>query len=297
VTAELETTDSADPASVHRLADEIRGHVDAVNCTDNSAAHPHISALAAARLLIDRGVEAIVQLACRDRNRLALQADILGAAALGVRNIVCMTGDDVSAGDHPEAKPIYDLDALHLLRIARIMRDRGTYLSGRALSEPPNVLIGAVENPFAPPHDYRPMRLGKKIEAGAEFIQTQICFNVERLRLFMARTAELGLLDHVWILGGVFVPRSARAVRYLRDRVPGIDVPEDVLRRIETVPADRQAEEGVRMALELVEQIRMIPGIGGIHLMSINNLDAILRVIDEAGLHRGTERIEPVPAG
>jgi methylenetetrahydrofolate reductase (NADPH) len=297
VTAELETTDSADPASVHRLADEIRGHVDAVNCTDNSAAHPHISALAAARLLIDRGVEAIVQLACRDRNRLALQADILGAAALGVRNIVCMTGDDVSAGDHPEAKPIYDLDALHLLRIARIMRDRGTYLSGRALSEPPNVLIGAVENPFAPPHDYRPMRLGKKIEAGAEFIQTQICFNVERLRLFMARTAELGLLDHVWILGGVFVPRSARAVRYLRDRVPGIDVPEDVLRRIETVPADRQAEEGVRMALELVEQIRTIPGIGGIHLMSINNLDAILRVIDEAGLHRGTERIEPVPAG
>jgi methylenetetrahydrofolate reductase (NADPH) len=297
VTAELETTDSADPASVHRLADEIRGHVDAVNCTDNSAAHPHISALAAARLLIDRGVEAIVQLACRDRNRLALQADILGAAALGVRNIVCMTGDDVSAGDHPEAKPIYDLDALHLLRIARIMRDRGTYLSGRALSEPPNVLIGAVENPFAPPHDYRPMRLGKKIEAGAEFIQTQICFNVERLRLFMARTAELGLLDHVWILGGVFVPRSARAVRYLRDRVPGIDVPEDVLRRIETVPADRQAEEGVRMALELVEQIRMIPGIGGIHLMSINNLDAILRVIDEAGLHRGTGRIEPVPAG
>jgi 5,10-methylenetetrahydrofolate reductase len=141
------------------------------------------------------------------------------------------------------------------------------------------------------------MRLGKKIEAGAEFIQTQICFNVERLRLFMARTAELGLLDHVWILGGVFVPRSARAIRYLRDRVPGIDVPEDVLRRIETVPADRQAEEGVRMALELVEQIRTIPGIGGIHLMSINNLDAILRVIDEAGLHRGTGRIEPVPAG
>jgi methylenetetrahydrofolate reductase (NADH) len=298
VTAELETTDSADPASVHRLADELRGHVDAVNCTDNSAAHPHVSALAASRLLIDRGVEPILQLACRDRNRLALQADILGAAALGVRNIVCMTGDDVTAGDHPEAKPIYDLDALHLLRIARIMRDRGTYVSGRPLDEPPNVLIGAVENPFAPPHDYRPMRLGRKLEAGAEFVQTQICFNVERMRVFMSRSAELGLLEDVWVLGGVFIPRSARAVRYLRDQVPGIDVPEAVLRRIDGVPEERQREEGVRIALEIVEQLRTIPGLAGIHLMSIKNREAILRVIDEAGLRRGTERrVESVPSG
>jgi methylenetetrahydrofolate reductase (NADPH) len=297
VTAELETSDSADPAIVYRLADALRGHVDAVNCTDNSSAHPHIAPIAAARLLIDRGVEPILQLACRDRNRLALQADILGAAALGVRNIVCMTGDDVSAGDHPEAKPIYDLDALHLLRIARIMRDRGTYLSGRALADPPDVLVGAVENPFAPPVDYRPMRLGKKIEAGAEFVQTQICFNVDRMRLFMARAQELRLLDRVWMLGGVFVPRSARAVRYLRDHVPGIDVPEEVVRRIEGVPEDRQRDEGVRIALEIVEQVRSIPGMAGIHLMSIRNLDSILRVIDEAGLDRGTRSVEPVPAG
>jgi methylenetetrahydrofolate reductase (NADH) len=297
VTAELETTDGADPASVHRLADEIRGHVDAVNCTDNSAAHPHISPVAAARLLIDRGVEPIVQLACRDRNRLALQADILGAAALGVRNIVCMTGDDVTAGDHPEAKPIFDLDSIHLLRIARIMRDRGTYVSGRPLEDPPNLFIGAVENPFAPPHDYRPMRLGKKLEAGAEFVQTQICFNVERMRLFMARSAELGLLERLWVFGGVFVPRSARAVRYLRDQVPGIDVPEDVVRRIESVPAEGQREEGIRMALEIVDRMRTIPGLAGVHLMSIKNPEAILRVIDEAGLRRGTGRVERVPAG
>jgi methylenetetrahydrofolate reductase (NADH) len=242
-------------------------------------------------------VEPILQLACRDRNRLALQADILGAAALGVRNIVCMTGDDVTAGDHPEAKPIYDLDSIHLLRIARIMRDRGTYVSGRALEDAPNLLIGAVENPFAPPHAYRPMRLGKKVEAGAEFFQTQICFNIERLRLFMARAAELRVLDGVWVLGGVFIPRSARAVRYLRDQVPGIDVPDDVLRRIEGVPADRERDEGIRMALETVEQMRAIPGIAGVHLMSIRNLDAILHVIDEAGLRRGTERVERVPAG
>jgi len=297
VTAELETTDSANPGSVQALADRLRGHVDAVNCTDNSSAHPHISGMAAAHLLIDRGVEPILQLACRDRNRLALQADILGAAALGVRNIVCMTGDDVTAGDHPEAKPIYDLDAIHLLRIARIMRDRGTYVSGRALEDAPNLLIGAVENPFAPPHAYRPMRLGKKVEAGAEFVQTQICFNIERLRIFMARATELGVLEGVWVLGGVFIPRSARAVRYLRDQVPGIDVPEAVLRRIDGVPADRQRDEGIRMALETVEQMRAIPGIAGVHLMSIRNLDAILHVIEEAGLRPGTERVERVPAG
>ena len=241
-------------------AELLRGKVDAVNCTDNSAAHPHIAPMAAAHLLSDVGVEPVMQFACRDRNRLGLQADLLGAAALGVRNVVCMTGDDVSAGDHPEAKPIYDIDSIHLIRIARIMRDEGTYLSGRPLTRAPSFLIGAVENPFAPPLEFRPMRLGKKIEAGAEFVQTQICFNLEKLRLFMARAGDLGLLDHVWVLAGVFVPRSARAVRYLRDQVPGIDVPErrrraDGGRR----RRERQWDEGVRLALEIVEAVRRDP--------------------------------------
>jgi methylenetetrahydrofolate reductase (NADPH) len=284
VTAELQATDSADPASVRELAEVLRGKVDAVNCTDNSAAHTHLAPLAAPHLLADAGVEPIMQLACRDRNRLGLQADLLGAAALGVRNVVCMTGDDVSAGDHPEAKPIYDIDAIHLLRIARIMRDEGRYLSGRPLAHPPGFLIGAVENPFAPPVDFRPMRLGKKIEAGAEFVQTQICFNVERFRVFMARAGELGLLDHVWVLAGVFVPRSARAVRYLRDQVPGIDVPEGVLARMEAAPPERQWDEGVAIALEIVEQVRRVPGVRGVHLMSIRNEEAIVRVVEDAGL-------------
>jgi methylenetetrahydrofolate reductase (NADPH) len=293
VTAELQATDSADPASVHEQAELLRGKVDAVNCTDNSSAHPHIAPMAAAHLLADLGVEPIMQLVCRDRNRLALQADLLGAAALGVRNVVCMTGDDVSAGDHPEAKPIYDIDAIHLLRIARIMRDDGVYLSGRALAGPPSFLIGAVENPFAPPLDFRPMRLGTKIEAGAEFVQTQICFSVDKLRLFMARCGDLGLLDHVWVLAGVFVPRSARAVRYLRDQVPGIDVPETVVERMDAAPVDRQWEEGVALALEIVEQVRAIPGIDGLHLMSIKNEAAIVRVVEEAGL---SPRPAPPPA-
>ena len=284
VTAELQTSDSADPASVTKLAELLRGSVDAVNCTDNSAAHTHISPLAAAHLLADDGVEPIMQFVCRDRNRLALQADLLGAAALGVRNVVCMTGDDVSVGDHPEAKPIYDIDSVHLLRIARIMRDEGVYLSGRPLAGAPSFLIGAVENPFAPPLEFRPMRVGMKVEAGAEFIQTQICFNLDKMRLFMARCGELGLLDQVWILAGVFVPSSARGVRYLRDQVPGVDVPDRVIERMEAQPPEGQKAEGVGIALEIVEQVREIPGVRGIHLMTINHEEAIPQVVEGSGL-------------
>jgi methylenetetrahydrofolate reductase (NADH) len=284
VTAELQTTDGGDAEVVDATVAALGDHVDAVNCTDNSSAHPHLSPLAAARLLVDRGVEPIVQLTCRDRNRLALQADLLGAHALGARNVVCMTGDDVTAGDHPEAKPIYDLDSIHLLRLARILRDEGTYLSGRALASAPTFLVGAVENPFAPPVDYRPLRLEKKIEAGAEFVQTQICFNVERMREFMRRAVESGAAERAWILAGVYVPRSARAASYLRDWVPGIDVPEAVVRRLEGVPADRQEDEGVRLAVEICEEVRAMPGVAGLHLMSIRGDHAIRRVVEELGL-------------
>jgi methylenetetrahydrofolate reductase (NADPH) len=284
VTAELQATDSADPRSVLERAEVFRDKVDAVNCTDNSSAHAHVSPMAAAHLLTDAGIEPIMQFVCRDRNRLALQSDLLGAAALGVRNVLCMTGDDVSVGDHPEAKPLYDIDAVHLLRIAKIMRDGGTYLSGRPLADPPSFLIGAVENPFAPPLEFRPMRLGKKIEAGAEFVQTQICFNLAKMRLFMARAADLGLLERVWVLAGVFVPRSARAVRYLRDQVPGIDVPEAVVDRLDALPAEGQRAEGIRLALEIVEEVRRIPGVSGIHLMTIKNEEAIVEVVEQAGL-------------
>jgi methylenetetrahydrofolate reductase (NADPH) len=253
VTAELATTDSPDPASVAEHAEGLRDHVDAVNCTDNSSAHPHLSATAAAHLLLDAGVEPIVQFACRDRNRLGLQSDVLGAAALGARNVVLMTGDDVSAGDHPEAKPIYDIDAIHALAIVRTMRDDGT--------------------------------------------QTQICFNVEKLRLFMARAGDLGLLEHVWVIAGVFIPKSARGTWYLRDSVPGIDVPDDVVARMDGTPPERQAEEGLAMALEIVEEIRSIPGISGIHLMAIRNEEAILRLVEGAGLlpRPATASLEPAP--
>jgi methylenetetrahydrofolate reductase (NADPH) len=284
VTAEMQPANGADPEEVLRNAGELRGRIDAANCTDNPAAHPHLSPLAVGAFVAQAGVEPIVQLTCRDRNRLALQADLLGAAALGARNVLLLTGDDVSAGDHPEAKPLFDLDSLHLLRIARMLRDEGKYLSGRALSSRPSYFVGAVENPFAPPHDFRPVRLGKKIEAGAEFVQTQLCFNLPRLAQFVKRARELGLLERVFLLVSVYVARSARALRYLRDVVPGIDVPGEVLARLEKAPPGRQAEEGFRLALETVGALRETPGVSGVHLISIKGQEAILRLIEEAGL-------------
>jgi len=284
VTVEMQPSNGADPDEVRRLAGGLRGLVDAANCTDNPAARPHLSSIAAAALVAQSGVAPIVQLTCRDRNRLALQADLLGAAALGARDVLLLTGDHVSAGDHPEAKPIYDVDSLHLLRIARTLRDEGRYLSGRALTSPPSYFIGAVENPFAPPHDFRPLRLAKKVEAGAEFVQTQLCFNLPRLREFVARAGDAGVLDRVFVLVSVYVARSSKALRFLRDVVPGIDVPDAVIERIEGTPAKRQAEEGFAMALETVAALREIRGVSGVHLISIKGQDAILRLIEEAGL-------------
>ncbi len=284
VTAEMQTSNGADPDEVRRLALELKGKVDAANCTDNPAARPHLSSLAAGRFVAEAGLEPIVQLTCRDRNRLALQADLLGAAALGARNVLLLTGDDVSAGDHPEAKPIFDLDSLHLLRIARLLRDEGRYLSGRELTARPSFFIGAVENPFAPPHDFRPVRLATKVEAGAEFVQTQLCFNFPRLREFMARVRDLGLSERVFLLVSVYVARSARALRYLRNVVPGIDVPDAVLARLDKASPERQAEEGFRLALETVAALREIPGVAGVHLISIRGQDSILRLVEAAGL-------------
>jgi methylenetetrahydrofolate reductase (NADPH) len=295
VTAELATTDSADPRSVLEAAELLRGHVDGVNVTDNSAAHPHISQVAAAHLLVDAGFEPIVQFVCRDRNRLALQADILGACALGARNVLALTGDDVGAGDHPEANPSYDLDSIHLLKIARIMRDDGTYLSGRKLTGSPSFFLGAVENPFAPPYEYRAIRLGKKVEAGAEFIQTQMVFNTERMREFMQAVVDMGLHEKAFILGGVCIPKSARAAHYIAERVPGTDIPEVILDRLDGTPKEKQADEAVRLSVELIHELKEMPGIAGVHVMGINFEEGIVRVIEEAGLLPRPEVAAPVP--
>ncbi|HYM49467.1 MAG TPA: methylenetetrahydrofolate reductase [Candidatus Limnocylindrales bacterium] len=284
VTAELSAIDSPDPAVTIARASRLRAHADAINCTDNTGAHVHLSPLAAAHLLAEAGIEPIMQLTTRDRNRLGLQADLLGAAALGVRNVIMMSGDDVSAGDHPEARSIYDIDSIQLVQIARTMRDRGIYLSGRKLDAPPSFFIGAVENPFAPPIAFRPARLQKKVEAGAEFIQTQLVFNLRGLADFMARVRDLGLLERVAIIPSVAVPRSARGARFMREKVPGVFVPESIVRRIEGVPTERQAQEGIRIAVELVSGLREIPGVRGVHVIAIRWDEGVLAVVEEAGL-------------
>ena len=284
VTAEMSAVDSPDPGVTLARAAALRGHADAVNCTDNTGAHVHLSALAAAHLVNEAGVEPIMQLTTRDRNRLGLQADLLGAAALGVRNLLIMSGDDVSAGDHPEARSSYDVDSMQLVRIARTMRDSGTYLSGRRMESAPSFFIGAVENPFAPPYDFRPARLLKKVEAGAQFVQTQLVFDLPRFAAFMSRSADLGLPERVAIIPSVAVPRSAKGARFMKEKVPGVQVPDEVLRRMEGAQPARQADEGIRIAVEIVNQVRGIAGVRGVHVIAIRWDEGVLAVIEEAGL-------------
>lgn len=284
VTAELTSSDSADPQVVVRNGEMLRDVVDAINCTDNTGAHVHLSAIAAAHLLVERGIEPIMQLTVRDRNRLALQADLLGAAALGVRNLVVMSGDDVTAGDHPEARRIYDIDSMQLIEVAAGMRDRGVYLSGRKLQTPPAFFIGAVENPFAPPLEFRPLRLQKKVRAGAQFIQTQLVFDVPIFTRFMTMVGDLGLLEQVFIIPSVGIPRSARGARFMKEKVPGLHVPDAVVDRMDKTPSARQAEEGIAIAVELVNDLRRIRGVAGVHLIGIKWEEGVARVADAAGL-------------
>jgi 5,10-methylenetetrahydrofolate reductase len=284
VTAELSSSNSADPETTWRSAEVLRGSVDAINCTDNTAAHVHMSSLAAAHLLVEKGIEPIMQLTVRDRNRLALQADLLGAAALGVRNILLMSGDDVTAGDHPEARRIYDIDSMQLVEVAAGMRDRGTYLSGRKLEQAPTFFIGAVENPFAPPLEFRPLRLQKKVWAGADFIQTQLVFDVPMFARFMSTVRDLGLTEKVFIIPSIGIPRSARGAHFMREKVPGLHVPDAIVDRLEkTLPA-HQSQEGIQIAVELVKAVREIPGVAGVHLIGIKWEEGVVQVADAAGL-------------
>jgi methylenetetrahydrofolate reductase (NADPH) len=284
VTAELSSSNSSDPQDVWNRAELLRHSVDAINCTDNTSAHVHLSSLAAAHLLVEKGLEPVMQLTVRDRNRLALQADLLGAAALGVRNLVLMSGDDVTAGDHPEARRIYDIDSLQLIEVAAAMRDRGTYLSGRRLDRAPSFFIGAVENPFAPPVEFRPLRLQKKVRAGAQFIQTQLVFDLPRFRPFMSALDDLAILDRVAVIPSIGILRSARGARFMREKVPGLHVPDWVVSRMEKTAPARQPEEGIAIAVELIKEVREIRGVAGVHLIGIKWEEGVARTAEAAGL-------------
>lgn len=284
VTAELNPPDSADPQEVYDAAIPLAEVCDAINATDASGANAHMSSLGLCAILLRAGYEVIMQMSCRDRNRIALQGDLLGASALGVKNLLCLTGDDVTAGDQPEAKRVFDFDSMHLLRTARIMRDEGVLLSGRTITAPPRVFLGAAENPFAPPLDWRPKRLAKKVEAGADFIQTQYIYDVDVFREFMRRVVDLGLHERVFILAGVGPLKSPKQAEFLRTKVPGVWIPDAVIERMKKTPRERWQEEGMQICVEIIQQVRVMTGIAGVHVMAYRQEEVVAEIIQRAKL-------------
>lgn len=284
VTAELNPPDSADPEAVYERALVLSSICDAINATDASGANVHMSSLAVSTLLSQAGYEPIMQLSCRDRNRIALQGDLLGAAALGIQNVLCLTGDGVQAGDHPQAKSVFDMDSITLIKTAKILRDKNHFLSGRKLVSPPKLFLGAAANPFAPPYDFRPLRLAKKVQAGADFIQTQYCFDMPRIQEFMARIVDQGLHEQVYILVGVGPLRSARAAEWMRSNVPGVVIPDDIINRLKGVPKSDQRQEGTRICVDIIGQLREIPGVSGIHVMAYRQEELVREIIEKSGL-------------
>ena len=285
VTAELSPPRSAQLGTVEHEVGVLRDHVDAANVTDNQAANVRMSSLAVSITLAQRGLEPVMQMTCRDRNRLAIQADLLGASAYGIRNLLCLTGDHGRWGDHPAALNVWDMDSIHLLRMVRNMVDGPCYENGRPIPKvAPNLYIGGAANPFAPPYEYRPMRLAKKVAAGARFVQTQIIYNVARFEEYMVRVRDLGLHERVHIIAGVAPIRSAGAARFMADNVAGMDVPPDIVDRMAQTPKAAQPGEGVEVCLEVIEQVRGIEGGAGIHITAINWAEIVPEIVRRAGL-------------
>ena len=284
VTAELNPPDTADPQAVYDRALVLASVCDAINATDASGANVHMSSVGMCALLTRAGYDPVMQVSCRDRNRIAIQGDLLGAAAMGVRNLLCLTGDGVQAGDQPESKPVFDLDSISLLRTARVLRDEGRFLSGRQLEAAPKFFLGAAANPFAPPLEFRPLRLAKKVEAGADFIQTQFCFDMKLMRRYMEAVRELGLHERVFILAGVGPLRSAKTAEWLRSRVPGVVIPDEVIHRLRRVPLEKQREEGKRLCIEIIQELQEIDGVSGVHVMAYRQEELVAEIIEESGL-------------
>lgn len=284
VTVEVAPPDSSDPQALLARAEKFSGLVDAINITDGAGGNCHMSSVAASAILAAKGLAPVYQIACRDRNRIAIQGDILGAAALGVKNILCLTGDDVSQGDHPQAKPVFDLDSVSLLHIARGMCDRGEYASGRKLETPPDFFIGATANPFVPPYVDRIANLQKKIIAGARFIQTQFCFDVAMFEEFMVEVRRRELHKRAHIVVGVGTLGSAKALKWMGEHVPGVHVPPSLLERIGS--AANQKLEAKQACIDTIRALADIEGVAGVHVMGHKNEDVLAEIIAESGLRR-----------
>ena len=292
VAAELSPPRGIDREGIIREARLLRDYTDAVNVTDNQAASVRMASIPVCSLLAGEGVEPVAQMTCRDRNRLAIQADLMGAAALNIKNILCLGGDHNIWGDHPQAKNVFDLDSTHLLRIVRNMVAEGCLDNGRIISPKPEFFIGAVANPFAPPIDYRPMRLAKKVAAGAQFIQTQLIFNVAKFRDYMEKVRSLHLEKKVFILAGVGPLKTARMAQFMASKLPGIDIPEEIVVRMTKTPKAAQALEGIDICCEIIEQVREIPGIAGFHIMAVSWPEAIAEIVSRSGLYPRPPMVE-----
>ncbi len=282
VTAELNPPDSADPQDVLKAAEPLRDVADAINATDASGANCHMSSMGICSILSRAGLGIVLQISCRDRNRIAIQGDVLGAAAMGVRNILCLTGDGVGVGDQPGAKPVFDLDCMSLLRTLKTMRDEASFLSGRKLSTPPRVFLGAAANPCIAPLQWRAERLAKKVDAGADFIQTNYIFDIEIFKDYMKRVRDMGLHEKTFILAGVGPLASAKSARWMRSNVPGVHVPDSIIERLER--ADKPGEEGKKLCIELIQQMREIKGVAGVHIMAYRREHLVGEIIEDSGI-------------
>jgi methylenetetrahydrofolate reductase (NADPH) len=284
VTAECGPPKGADPQAIRKKGKLLKGFVDSVNVTDNQTGVVRLSSLAACMLLLRDGLDPILQMTTRDRNRIALQSDILGASALGIRNILCLSGDHQSFGNQPQAKGVFDIDSMQLIQAVRQMRDKSMILGGERLTEPPDLFVGAVENPFADPFSYRVLRLEKKVVAGAEFIQTQSIYNLARFREWIKQVTDRGIHERVHILGGITPLKSVRMAEYMSERVAGMDVPDEIIKRMKSVPAEKQREQGIAIAVETIQALKEMKGVCGVHVMAIEWEEVVSQLVEGAGL-------------
>ncbi len=274
-------------ANVEHLKEKfehLRGMVDAVNVTDNQTAVVRMSSAAASAIMAADGIEPNFQMVCRDRNRIAMQSDILGAHALGIRNMLCLSGDHQSFGNHPQSKNVYDIDSMQLIALVKKMRDEGKFDNDEEIDVPPGIFIGAASNPFADPTEFRVHRLANKIAAGADFIQTQCIYNMPRFREFMKRAVDMGLTEKCYVLAGVTPFKSAGMANYMAKFVPGMDVPPEIIKRIKDAGKGKMAEEGIKFAFEQIEEFKEMEGVAGVHLMAIEWEHKVPEIAERAGV-------------
>ena len=285
VTSECGPPRGSNPEVIINKAEMIKEYVDAINITDNQTSVTRLCSLAACIRLKLLGVEAVLQMVTRDRNRIALQSDILGAASFDIHNILCLTGDHQSFGDCPQGQNVHDLDSIQLIQTVRHMRDNGQFIGGDDIERPPQMFVGAAANPFADPFQIRALRLAKKVKAGVEFIQTQCIYNLDRFEKWMEMARDLGLTDKVYILAGITPFKSAGMAKYMKNRVPGMDVPDEVVSRMAGAPKEKQPDEGIQICLESIDRLKKVPGVAGFHIMAIEWEEKVPEIVERAGLY------------